>query len=57
MMQQTSAALEQELVEPVAAYGPKSEEEKEPDAPEAFEFVEDWNSDEQIRNMGRIRLV
>lgn len=49
--------VEQELVEPVAAYGPKSEEEKEPDAPEAFEFVEDWNSDERLWNMGRIRLV
>lgn len=41
MMQHTSAGSEQELVEPVAAYGPKNEEEKEPDAPEAFEFVEE----------------
>uniref|UniRef100_A0A336MIG9 CSON001030 protein n=1 Tax=Culicoides sonorensis TaxID=179676 RepID=A0A336MIG9_CULSO len=41
MMQHTGTGTEQELVEPVAAYGPKSEEEKEPEAPEAFEFVED----------------
>lgn len=40
MMQHTSKD-DQELVEPVAAYGPKNEEEKEPEAPEAFEFIED----------------
>ena len=41
MMQYTSQN-EQVLVEPVAAYGPKSNEDaKEPDAPEPFEFVED----------------
>jgi 26S proteasome regulatory subunit N2 len=41
MMQYTSQS-EQELVEPVAAYGPKSTDDaKEPDAPEPFEYVED----------------
>lgn len=41
MMQYTSQN-EQVLVEPVAAYGPKSNDDaKEPDAPEPFEFVED----------------
>lgn len=41
MMQYTSQN-EQVLVEPVAAYGPKSSDDaKEPDAPEPFEFVED----------------
>lgn len=41
MMQHTSQS-EQVLVEPVAAYGPKSSDDaKEPDAPEPFEFVED----------------
>ncbi|CAD7084957.1 unnamed protein product [Hermetia illucens] len=32
---------EQELVEPVAAYGPKNEDVKEPEAPEPFEYIED----------------
>jgi len=33
---------EETLVEPVAAYGPKSDDVKEePDAPEPFEYVED----------------
>nr|XP_022918961.1 26S proteasome non-ATPase regulatory subunit 1-like [Onthophagus taurus] len=32
---------EEELVEPVEAFGPKSNEEKEPDPPEPFEWVED----------------
>lgn len=32
---------DQELVEPVAAYGPKNEDVKEPDAPEPFEYIED----------------
>jgi 26S proteasome regulatory subunit N2 len=41
MMQYTSQN-EQVLVEPVAAYGPKSTDDaKEPDAPEPFEYVED----------------
>uniref|UniRef100_A0A1L8DSW1 26S proteasome non-ATPase regulatory subunit 1 n=1 Tax=Nyssomyia neivai TaxID=330878 RepID=A0A1L8DSW1_9DIPT len=40
MMQHTSKA-EQILVEPVAAFGPKNEEVKEPEAPEPFEYTED----------------
>jgi 26S proteasome regulatory subunit N2 len=41
MMQYTSQN-EQVLVEPVAAYGPKSSDDaKEPDAPEPFEYIED----------------
>lgn len=41
MMQYTSQT-EQQLVEPVAAYGPKNTDDaKEPDAPEPFEYVED----------------
>lgn len=41
MMKCTSQG-EQQLVEPVAAYGPKSTDDaKEPEAPEAFEYLED----------------
>ncbi|CRK98309.1 CLUMA_CG011671, isoform A [Clunio marinus] len=41
MMKYTSQS-EQVLVEPVAAYGPKSNDDaKEPDAPEPFEYIED----------------
>lgn len=32
---------QEELVEPVAAFGPKSEDEKEPDPPEPFEYVDE----------------
>ncbi|XP_061717782.1 26S proteasome non-ATPase regulatory subunit 1 [Cydia pomonella] len=32
---------EQVLVEPVAAFGPKTEEEKEPEPPEPFEYLDD----------------
>ncbi|CAH0557450.1 unnamed protein product [Brassicogethes aeneus] len=32
---------EEELVEPVAAFGPKGEDEKEPEPPEPFEWLED----------------
>ncbi|KAJ2951454.1 hypothetical protein O0L34_g13606 [Tuta absoluta] len=32
---------EQVLVEPVAAFGPKAEEEKEPEPPEPFEYLDD----------------
>ncbi|KAJ8937188.1 hypothetical protein NQ314_012007 [Rhamnusium bicolor] len=32
---------EEELVEPVAAFGPKGEDEKEPEPPEPFEWTED----------------
>lgn len=31
----------EELVEPVAAFGPKSEDEKEPEPPEPFEYIDD----------------
>ena len=41
MMQFTTGAEQQVLVEPVAAYGPKNEDVKEPEAPEPFEYVED----------------
>lgn len=42
VMMKYSSQSEQVLVEPVAAYGPKSSEDaKEPEAPEPFEYVED----------------
>lgn len=36
-----SGDKEQMLVEPVAAFGPKAEEEKEPEPPEPFEYLDD----------------
>lgn len=41
IVMQHTGKNEQELVEPVAAYGPKNEDLKEPDAPEPFEYIED----------------
>lgn len=41
MVKHTSTEKEEELVEPVAAFGPKPDEEKEAEAPEPFEFTED----------------
>lgn len=42
IMMKCSSQTDQVLVEPVAAYGPKSNEDvKEPEAPEPFEYVED----------------
>lgn len=42
IMMKYTAQNEQVLVEPVAAYGPKSNDDvKEPEAPEPFEYVED----------------
>ncbi|XP_059611260.1 26S proteasome non-ATPase regulatory subunit 1 [Phlebotomus argentipes] len=41
IMMQHTAKTEQVLVEPVAAFGPKNEEVKEPEAPEPFEYTED----------------
>jgi 26S proteasome regulatory subunit N2 len=41
IMMQHTAQADQELVEPVAAYGPKNEEVKEPDAPEPFEYTDE----------------
>lgn len=42
IMMKYGSQTEQVLVEPVAAYGPKSNDDvKEPDAPEPFEYVED----------------
>lgn len=42
IMMKYNSSTEQVLVEPVAAYGPKSSDDaKEPDAPEPFEYVED----------------
>lgn len=41
MMKHTSEDAEEVFVEPVAAYGPKSEDVKEPEAPEPFEYIED----------------
>lgn len=40
VMQHTSKD-EEMLVEPVAAYGPKNDDAKEPEAPEPFEYIED----------------
>ncbi|XP_011192002.2 26S proteasome non-ATPase regulatory subunit 1 [Zeugodacus cucurbitae] len=41
VLQHTGKAAEQELVEPVAAYGPKNDDAKEPEPPEPFEYIED----------------
>lgn len=41
IVMQHTAGGEETLVEPVAAYGPKNEDAKEPDAPEPFEYIED----------------
>lgn len=42
IMMKYGSQNEQVLVEPVAAYGPKSNDDaKEPDAPEPFEYIED----------------
>jgi len=41
VMQHTGKAVDQDLVEPVAAYGPKNEDVKEPEPPEPFEYIED----------------
>ncbi|KAI8123298.1 26S proteasome non-ATPase regulatory subunit 1 [Lucilia cuprina] len=41
VMQHTGKTKEQKLVEPVAAYGPKNDDVKEPEPPEPFEYIED----------------
>ncbi|XP_020291124.1 26S proteasome non-ATPase regulatory subunit 1 [Pseudomyrmex gracilis] len=41
MVKHIQTDTEEELVEPVAAFGPKPEEEKEADPPEPFEYTED----------------
>uniref|UniRef100_A0A034VUA6 26S proteasome non-ATPase regulatory subunit 1 n=1 Tax=Bactrocera dorsalis TaxID=27457 RepID=A0A034VUA6_BACDO len=41
VLQHTGKSAEQELVEPVAAYGPKNDDAKEPEPPEPFEYIED----------------
>ncbi|KAK9512932.1 hypothetical protein O3M35_001237 [Rhynocoris fuscipes] len=41
MMRHVKAGSEEQLVEPVVAFGPKTEDEKEPDPPEPFEYNED----------------
>ncbi|XP_073819102.1 regulatory particle non-ATPase 2 [Musca autumnalis] len=41
VMQHTGNSKEQKLVEPVAAYGPKNDDVKEPEPPEPFEYIED----------------
>ncbi|XP_047347296.1 26S proteasome non-ATPase regulatory subunit 1 isoform X1 [Vespa velutina] len=41
MVKHIQADTEEELVEPVAAFGPKPDEEKEADPPEPFEYTED----------------
>ncbi|KAH8375861.1 26S proteasome non-ATPase regulatory subunit 1 [Drosophila serrata] len=41
VFQHTGKAEDQELVEPVAAFGPMNDEEKEPEPPEPFEYIED----------------
>uniref|UniRef100_A0A0K8V7J3 26S proteasome non-ATPase regulatory subunit 1 n=1 Tax=Bactrocera latifrons TaxID=174628 RepID=A0A0K8V7J3_BACLA len=41
VLQHTGKSTEQELVEPVAAYGPKNDDAKEPEPPEPFEYIED----------------
>ncbi|KAK6626505.1 proteasome regulatory particle base subunit [Polyplax serrata] len=41
MVRHTNEGSQEELVEPVAAFGPKSEDEKEPEPPEPFEYIDD----------------
>lgn len=41
VMMKHNSEEEEVFVEPVAAYGPKSEDVKEPEAPEPFEYIED----------------
>ncbi|XP_017131654.1 26S proteasome non-ATPase regulatory subunit 1 [Drosophila elegans] len=41
VFQHNGKAEDQELVEPVAAFGPMNDEEKEPEPPEPFEYIED----------------
>lgn len=41
IVMQHTGKMEEELVEPVAAYGPKNDDAKEPDPPEPFEYIED----------------
>ncbi|XP_034661041.1 26S proteasome non-ATPase regulatory subunit 1 [Drosophila subobscura] len=41
VFQHSGKVEEQELVEPVAAFGPMNDEEKEPEPPEPFEYIED----------------
>lgn len=41
VFQHTGKAEDQELVEPVAAFGPMNDDEKEPEPPEPFEYIED----------------
>lgn len=40
LLRDTKNTEPEELVEPVQAGGPKMEEEKEPDPPEPFEYIE-----------------
>lgn len=41
VFQHTGKTEDQELVEPVAAFGPMNDDEKEPEPPEPFEYIED----------------
>lgn len=41
IVMQHMGKMEEELVEPVAAYGPKNDDAKEPEPPEPFEYIED----------------
>lgn len=41
MVRHINEGTQEELVEPVAAFGPKSEDEKEPEPPEPFEYIDD----------------
>ncbi|XP_055923786.1 26S proteasome non-ATPase regulatory subunit 1 [Eupeodes corollae] len=41
IVMQHTGKTDQELVEPVAAYGPKNDDAKEPEPPEPFEYIED----------------
>lgn len=41
VMRHTSAGEEEQLVEPVAACGPKTDDANEPEPPEPFEYIED----------------
>ncbi|KAJ9599449.1 hypothetical protein L9F63_010064 [Diploptera punctata] len=41
MVQHVKPGTTEELVEPIAAFGPKPDDDKEPDPPEPFEYTED----------------
>ena len=41
MLRHTKPGEDEDLVEPVAAFGPKPEEDREPEPPQPFEYTDD----------------